>query len=109
MPFQVLLVSPPFAPVWIAGLVKLSATPISGKSDSYLGPGLLAAIFMATGGKSRWSAGLTSLVIRSTRAARRRRRPIIAINGDIAETIGWPEFVETIATVYRGPAGAGGQ
>jgi len=139
VPFQVLLVSPPLAPIWIAGLVRLFRD--TGLRDlrflawAWVG---LAGVFMATGGKPYYLAGLLPALIgagsvqveRWARSGRSRLRssvlvtavaaagltsalialpvlpaadagPVLALNSDVGETIGWPEFVKTIADVYR--------
>lgn len=97
---------------------------------------LLAGVFMATGGKAYYLAGLLPALLGAGAApvenwlagGRRRARrallialvtasavmsaiialpilpadnagPIIAINPDVGETIGWPEFARTVAAV----------
>lgn len=52
VPFQVLLVSPPLAPIWITGLVRLFRDPAL-RDVRFLAWAwvVLAAVFMATGGK----------------------------------------------------------
>lgn len=145
VPFQVLLVSPPLAPIWIIGLVRLFRDPDL-RDVRFLAWAwvVLAAVFMATGGKpyylagflpvligagsvhvERWAtvgrahlrrsllvgavavAALTSVVIALPVLPADDAGPIIALNADIAETIGWPEFAQTIATVYRESARGG--
>jgi Dolichyl-phosphate-mannose-protein mannosyltransferase len=140
VPFQFLLVSPLLAPVWIAGLVRLFREP--GLSDlRFLAWAwvVLAVVFMASGGKPYYLAGLLPALIGSGAVAVDRwlergrtylRRaalvgavaisavigviialpvlpaedadPVVAVNEDVGETIGWPEFAETVAGVYRG-------
>ncbi|MDQ3850973.1 MAG: glycosyltransferase family 39 protein [Actinomycetota bacterium] len=139
VPFQVLLVSPPLAPVWIAGLVRLLRDP--GLRDvRFLAWAwvLLAVVFMATGGKPYYLAGLLPVLIgagsvwvdgRLDHGRPRVRKtvllatiavsaaigalialpvlpaastgPVLAVNEDVGETIGWPRFAETVAAVYR--------
>jgi Dolichyl-phosphate-mannose-protein mannosyltransferase len=139
VPFQVLLVSPLLAPVWIAGLVRLFRDP--GVRDfRFLGWAwvVLAVVFMASGGKPYYLAGLLPLLLgagavpvaewleRGTEHARKAALagaiavsavagvlislpvlpaesadPVIAVNEDVGETIGWPRFAETIADAYR--------
>lgn len=140
VPFQFLLVSPPLGPVWIAGLVGLARDPAA-RNFRFLAWtwALLASLFMATGGKPYYLAGLLPVLIGAgsvqidgwMRLDRDRTRravltavvaasaatsviialpvlpagsagPVIAVNGDIGETMGWPEFARTIADVYRG-------
>ena len=59
IPFQLLLVSPVLAPVWIAGLVRVfRAGP--GRPFRFLGIGylLLAAVYLLAGGKAYYLAGM---------------------------------------------------
>ena len=59
VPFQLLLVSPVLAPMWIAGLVwLLRAGP--GRAFRFLGIGylVLAAVFLVAGGKAYYLAGM---------------------------------------------------
>jgi 4-amino-4-deoxy-L-arabinose transferase-like glycosyltransferase len=139
VPFQLLLVSPLLAPVWIAGLVRLFREP-SVRDVRFLAWTwvVLAVVFMATGGKPYYLAGLLPALIGAgavwvdgwlDRGRERVRRatlvaavgvsavagvmislpvlpaedadPVIAVNEDVGETIGWPEFAETVAGVYR--------
>src|SRR4051794_15509039 len=132
VPFQLLLVSPLLAPVWIAGLVVLFRRP----ELRFLGWAwvLLAVVFMATGGKPYYLGGMLPLLVGVGAVAvdgwlaERRRRlgllgaavalsaaicalialpilpksatgPVIAMNPDVGETIGWPAFVRTVARV----------
>jgi len=144
VPFQLLLVSPPLAPVWIAGLVRLFRDPVL-RDLRFLAWAwvVLAGVFMASGGKPYYLAGLLPALIAAgsvpivawAGAGRARARrtviaavvvasgltsvlialpvlppadagPVIAVNGDVGETVGWPQFAETIAHVYRAlPAG----
>jgi energy-converting hydrogenase Eha subunit E len=64
VPFQVLLVSPFLAPVWIAGLVRLFRDPalhdVRFLAWSWVA---LVAIFTATGGKPYYLAGLLPLLL----------------------------------------------
>jgi hypothetical protein len=59
LPFQLLLVSPVLAPVWVAGLVRLlrtaAARPFRFLAVGYL---LLAAFYLVTGGKAYYLAGM---------------------------------------------------
>jgi 4-amino-4-deoxy-L-arabinose transferase-like glycosyltransferase len=64
VPFQFLLVSPPLAPVWIAGLVKLVADPaLRGVRFLAWAWVVLAAVFMAAGGKPYYLAGVLPVLI----------------------------------------------
>lgn len=140
VPFQLLLVSPLLAPVWIAGLVKLFRDPalrdVRFVAWAWV---VLAGVFMATAGKPYYLAGLLPVLIAAgavqvqgwlERGRMRIRRaalvaalavsavvdpiialpvlpadgigPVIAVNDDVGEMIGWPEFVQTVAAVHRG-------
>jgi 4-amino-4-deoxy-L-arabinose transferase-like glycosyltransferase len=138
LPFQVLLVSPVLAPVWIAGLVALFHRPALRPFRLFAVAWLFLVIaFLATGGKPYYLAGLLPLLLAAgaietdawlDRGARHRAAilwamvaltgavsavialplvpardagPVIAMNGDIGETIGWPDLVRTVAAVYR--------
>jgi len=64
VPFQVLLVSPPLAPLWIAGLVRLFRQPEL-RDVRFLAWAwvVLVVTFMATGGKPYYLAGLLPALI----------------------------------------------
>ncbi|MEA2191607.1 MAG: hypothetical protein QOI73_1728 [Solirubrobacteraceae bacterium] len=137
VPFQVLLVSPPLAPVWIAGLVSLLRAPalrdVRFLAWAWL---VLAVVFMVTAGKPYYLAGLLPALIAAgalqvdgwlERGRARARRallgfaivssgavgavialpllardaldPVLAVNEDAGETIGWPELARTVAGV----------
>ena len=139
VPFQALLAGPVLAPVWIAGLVRLFRDPAV-RELRFLAWAwaLLAVVFMATGGKPYYLAGLLPLLIgagavpvdhwldRGRRRARaallgvavavsalagalialpvlpaRDAGPVIAVNPDVGETIGWPDLVATVAGVRQ--------
>jgi 4-amino-4-deoxy-L-arabinose transferase-like glycosyltransferase len=139
VPFQVLLVSPFLAPIWIAGLVRLFRDPAM-HDVRFLAWAwvVLASVFMATGGKPYYLAGLLPALIGAgavkvdgwlDRGVARVRRavlvaalavsgvasvlislpvlpaasadPVIEVNEDVGETIGWPEFAATVAGVYQ--------
>lgn len=141
IPFQFLLVSPLLAPIWVAGLVRLFRST----ELRFLGVtwALLAVVFMATGGKPYYLAGLLPLLIaagcvavpgwlhRGHVALRRaalglalaaslvidpvialpilpvdNNDPVVAMNEDVGETVGWPDLVATVADEY---AEAGGK
>jgi Dolichyl-phosphate-mannose-protein mannosyltransferase len=140
VPFQFLLISPLLAPIWIAGLVRLVRDPWM-RDFRFLAWAwvLLAVVFMASGGKPYYLAGLLPALLGAgavpvdrwlDRGRRRARRallagaiavsaavgalislpllpardadPVIAVNEDVGETIGWPEFTRTVSAVYRG-------
>ncbi|MEA2131347.1 MAG: hypothetical protein QOJ85_4238 [Solirubrobacteraceae bacterium] len=139
VPFQFLLVSPLLAPVWIAGLVRLLRDPEL-RSVRFIAWAwvVLAVVFMATGGKPYYLAGLLPVLLASgalavdgwlERGRIRVRRallvgaiavsaavdvvialpvlpsrsagPVVAVNADVGETIGWPELARTVAGVAR--------
>ena len=139
VPFQFLLIGPLLAPVWIAGLVRLFRDPTL-RDYRFLAWAwvFLAVVFMASGGKPYYLAGLLPALLGAGAASvagwlERGRRglrrgllagavalsavtgalislpvlpardadPVIAVNGDVGETIGWPEFAKTVAGVYR--------
>jgi 4-amino-4-deoxy-L-arabinose transferase-like glycosyltransferase len=138
VPFQLLLVSPPLAPVWIAGLVRLLREPALRRFRFVAAAwAVLAVVFMATGGKPYYLAGLLPVLIAAGAVAvdgwlergRRLRRAllagalalsaavdavialpvlpaadagaVVAVNADVGETIGWPDFARTVAGVAR--------
>jgi 4-amino-4-deoxy-L-arabinose transferase-like glycosyltransferase len=129
VPYQFLLVSPVLAPVWIAGLVRLFRE----REFRFLAWAwvVLAVVFMATGGKPYYIAGLLPVLL-GAGAVRvdgwlrdkvvvpaialsavvnaiitlpvlpaAQAGPVIALNGDVGEMIGWPEFAQTVADVRR--------
>ena len=138
VPFQVLVIDPLLAPVWIAGLVRLFRDP-SVRDYRFLAWAwvVLAVVFMASGGKPYYLAGLMPAFLgagaapvdrwldrgaRSVRLAlltgaivlsgatgaivalpllpERDAGPVIALNPDVGETIGWPAFARTVARAY---------
>ena len=144
VPFQFLLISPLLAPVWIAGLVRLfrdpEIRPYRFLAWTWVA---LAAIFMVTGGKPYYLAGLLPALLaagaiatdewlqRGRPVARKATLataiglsaliggtislpilpekdadPVLAVNEDVGETIGWPEFTDQIAAVHRRTPGA---
>jgi 4-amino-4-deoxy-L-arabinose transferase-like glycosyltransferase len=138
LPFQLLLVSPVLAPVWIAGLIALwreqRLAPYRAFALAWV---LLAAVFLATAGKpyylagmfpvllaagaipvDRWLrrgsaarvrtlaaalalSGLVSAVIALPVLGERDLGPVLALNADAGETVGWPAFARTVASVAR--------
>jgi dolichyl-phosphate-mannose-protein mannosyltransferase len=139
VPFQLLLVSPVLAPVWIAGLWALARRdrlrPFRCFAVTW---GVLVVIFLIAGGKPYYLAGMFPVLLGAggievdgwiDRGRRRVRRgllavaivsgaavsaviglpllpasqtgPVIALDSDIGETIGWPDLVRTVADVYR--------
>jgi dolichyl-phosphate-mannose-protein mannosyltransferase len=139
LPFQLLLVSPLLAPVWIAGLVALLRRP-GLRRFRFFGVAwlFLAAVFLLAGGKPYYLAGLFPVLLGAgaiavdawlERGSPRLRKsllgaalvasaivsavlglpllpahdagPVVAMNSDAGETIGWPQMVATVAAVYR--------
>jgi 4-amino-4-deoxy-L-arabinose transferase-like glycosyltransferase len=140
VPEQLVLVPVYFAPVWIAGLVRLLRDPALRwcRAVGVAYP-VLAVAFMATGGKPYYLAGMFPVLLGAGaqpavdwigRAHGRARRalvaaaivlsllelpitlpivpasavhdtPIVALNYDAGETIGWPAFVREIAAAYH--------
>jgi hypothetical protein len=144
LPFQFLLISPLLAPVWIAGLVRLFRDRDLGDVRFIAWAWvILAAVFMATGGKPYYLAGMLPALLgagavsvdRWVEAGKGRARfallaaalalsavvdgvislpvlpardadVVVAMNGDVGETIGWPAFSRTVAGVYRNVPGS---
>lgn len=139
VPFQFLFVSPLLAPLSIAGFVALFRRP-SLRDVRFVGWAwvVLAIVFMASGGKPYYLAGLFPVIVAAgaieadgwLRAGWHSRRgallmtalvlsavvdatialpvlpassadPVVAVNPDVGETIGWPELVRTVANVDR--------
>ncbi len=74
LPFQLLLVGPVLAPVWIAGLVRLFRDPELGAYRFLAWTWVaLAVLFVATGGKPYYLAGLLPLLVASGAVAVDRR------------------------------------
>jgi hypothetical protein len=139
IPFQFLLISPPLAPIWVAGLWRLMRDPKLALwrclPVAYF---LLVVVFIATGGKPYYLCGMypalfaagaqpTLRWVRAGGPGRRRAvpvviaisaaisavvalpiipptalhsTPVLAMNYDAGEQVGWPRFASTIAEVY---------
>jgi dolichyl-phosphate-mannose-protein mannosyltransferase len=70
VPFQVLVVGPPLAVFWIAGLIRLGREPTLRDYRFFAWAwGLLAIVFMATGGKPYYLAGFMPVLIGAGAAA----------------------------------------
>ncbi len=136
VPMQFLLMGPPLAPIWLAGLWRLSRDaawrwlPVTYAT--------LVVLFIVTGGKPYYLAGMYPVLfaagaepmLRWVAAHAYRRRtlgtvlvisaaisavvalpivpagtlhdtPIVAMNYDAGEQVGWPVFARTIAQAYR--------
>ncbi len=143
LPFQFLLVSPVLAPVWLAGLIALLRDERL-RAYRFVAVAwiVLAVIFLATGGKPYYLAGMFPVLLAAgaiktdgwlERGARSRRvllagaialscavsavialpvlpedslGPVLAVNADAGETIGWPALVRTVASVARRAGGS---
>ena len=140
IPLELVLYSPLYIPVWGTGLVVLLRSPALRPYRcfgwAFL---LLAVLFLITGGKPYYLAGLYPMLFGAgaqpvvqwaARAAGGLRRgllvamvavsllvtaylglpllpataldgsPGLAVNPDAGETVGWPEFADTVASVY---------
>ena len=138
IPFQFLLMGPPLAPIWLAGLWRLLRDQALARwrclAITY---GTLIVIFVVTGGKPYYLAGMYPVLFAAgaaptlrwaARAVGRRATlgtvvavsaavsavvalpivpagvlhdtPILAMNYDAGEQVGWPVFARTIASVY---------
>jgi hypothetical protein len=140
VPFQVVLVSPVLVPMWLAGWWRLARhSDLARWRAIAVAYPLLAVVFIATGGKPYYLAGLYPVLLAAGAApvlswARRGRHlvrqgllgvalvtslgvssvlflpilpvdkltetPIVDINYDAGETVGWSEFAATIAATY---------
>ena len=137
LPMQFLLLGPPLAPIWIAALWRLARD----RAWRFLpiAYGVLVVVFIATGGKPYYLAGLYPVLFAAgaeptlrwaAHSAARRRTlvtavsvtavisavvalpivpagtlhdtPIVAMNYDAGEQVGWPAFARTIAGVFSG-------
>ncbi|GAA1192728.1 glycosyltransferase family 39 protein [Pseudonocardia alaniniphila] len=135
LPFQLLLVSPLLVPVWAVGWWRLARDPAlrtwRAFAVTYV---VLVVVFIATGGKPYYLAGLypvllaagaapvlawarargwrsvvlgTALVLSAATSSvlmlplvpveRLAETPIVDINYDAGETVGWPQFAATVA------------
>ena len=138
VPFQFLLMGPMLAPIWIAGLWRLARrrdlAPWACLPVAYL---VLVVVFVATGGKPYYLAGLYPVLFAAgapaavrwaAHSATRLRilalvlivngavsaivalpvvparllqdTPIVAVNYDAGEQVGWPQFARTVADVH---------
>ena len=128
LPMIFLLAGPWLAPIWLSGLKRLLRDPmLRSLGWTFL---LLVAVFLLSGGKSYYVAGLFPLLFAAGAdpvVSRSRRRSLVAlvvlsfmavplvlpvlpesqvekvvgVNYDAGETVGWPQFVEQVAGVYR--------
>ena len=146
LPYQLLLVSPLLVPMWVAGCWRLARDPVLRPWRAFaVAYVLVAAVFLLTGGKPYYLAGLYPVLLAAgatpvlgwaRRGARRTRMallgaalvlslavagflflplvpvdrlaasPVVEVNYDAGETVGWPAFAATLAKVReRVPAG----
>jgi len=133
------LVGPYLAAVWITGLLRLWRDPALRWCRGFgVACGVLAAMFLVTGGKPYYLGGMFPLLLAAGAgpavgwmrrgrprlraglvgaavvlsltavpvtlpvipAANLRYTPIVAVNYDAGETVGWPGYVHEIAAVY---------
>ncbi|MGH2857042.1 MAG: glycosyltransferase family 39 protein [Solirubrobacteraceae bacterium] len=146
IPFQLVLIGPLLAPVWIAGLLALARDralrPVRCVAVAYL---VLIPVLIVSGGKAYYMAGLYPVLlgagaVRTERWLARGRAPgsrtarsravalvtaivltaamsavlgldvlperdlqgsvVMSLNPDSGETVGWPRFARTVASVY---------
>ncbi len=142
LPYQLVLVSPLLVPVWAVGLWRLARDPLLRPFRAFAAAYVvLAVVFLATGGKPYYLAGLFPVLLAAgaeptlrwvQRGTGRVRTallagaltlsaaasaflflplvpveqladtPILAVNYDAGETVGWPRFAQTVAGVYDG-------
>ncbi|MBA2768281.1 MAG: glycosyltransferase family 39 protein [Sporichthyaceae bacterium] len=139
-PFQLVLVSPLLVPVWVLGLRRLATDPVLRPFRAFAAAYVvLAVLFIATGGKPYYLAGLFPILLAAgsepmLRWVRRRgttrfrsvllggalvlsgavsavlflpivpvrdlaNTPIVDINYDAGETVGWEQLAGTVAQV----------
>jgi 4-amino-4-deoxy-L-arabinose transferase-like glycosyltransferase len=141
VPFQLGLVSPYLAPIWITGLVRLFRDPALRWCRAIgWAYALLAALFLALGGKPYYLGGMFPVLLAAgaqptvdwvQRGRLRLRRPllgaavalsaagsvlitlpvvplgalsrtpIVSVNYDAGETVGWPTYVQQIAGIFH--------
>lgn len=145
LPFQLVLVSPLLVPVWAAGLWRLARHPDVRRYRAFaVAYPLLAAVFIAAGGKPYYLAGLYPVLLAAGAEPTLRwvrggacgrgcapvrvallgaavalsaavnatlmlplvperdlaSTPVVAVYPDVGETVGWPAFARTVATVH---------
>ena len=87
-------------PYYLAGLFPALLAAGAIEVDAWLDRGSSRARLA-----SLWAAvvlsGIVSVVLALPVLPARDAGPVISANGDVGETIGWPQFVRTVATVYR--------
>ena len=128
LPMVFLIAGPWFTPIWLSGLKRLVRDrALRSLGWTFL---LLVVVFLLLGGKSYYVAGLVPLLLAAgaDSVVRRFRRVtivalvvlslgivpvllpvlpeskvggVVSLNYDLGETIGWPQFVQQVAGVYR--------
>jgi len=129
LPFQLLIVGPWLSPIWITGLIRLwRDRRLRCLALTYA---FLCVVFIATGGKPYYVAGMYPLLLAAGSqplldlVRRRWLAPmllalstpalvvvlpllpatsadvVLGVNYDAGETIGWPQYVEQVAEAYR--------
>ncbi len=92
-------------PYYLAGLFPVLLAAGAIETDAWL-----TRASTRRRGTLLWSmivlSGLVSAVIALPLLPVRHSGPVIAVNGDVGETIGWPDLTRTVASVYR-RAGSG--
>ncbi len=147
LPFQILLYSPLYVPIWAVGWWRLFRAPAMQRFRCFaIAFALLVVLFLLTGGKPYYLAGLYPVLLaagaqptvawvqRGQGAVRRGSvfavvalslvitaglmlpvwpatwlsgSPMMAVNPDIGETVGWPRMVAAVDTAYASaPAGS---
>ena len=140
LPFQIILYSPLYAPIWAVGWWRLLRAPALRRFRAFaIAFAILIVLFLVTGGKPYYLAGLYPILLAAGAEpvvawARRGTlvtavaasllitaalmlpvwpaswlpgSPMIAVNPDAGETVGWPRLVQTVATTYPdAPAGS---
>ena len=146
LPFQLLMLGPWLAPVWVVGLVRLLRAPALRPVRAVgLAWPVLAVLFTALGGKPYYLGGMFPVLVAAgaqpvvdwVRRGRHRaavvtaafvldlpafvialpvvpagdlhRTPIVDVNYDAGEMVGWPAYVRQIASVYHEAAAGTGR
>ncbi len=87
-------------PYYLAGLFPVLLGAGALEADEWLERGSRQARRIMLGAAIALS-GLVSAVIALPLLPAESAGPVIAMNGDVGETIGWPELARTVAVVYR--------
>jgi hypothetical protein len=87
-------------PYYLAGMFPALLAAGAIAVDSWLDRGSSRARIVSLGAAVALS-GVVSVVLALPVLPARDAGPVIAANGDVGETIGWPELVRTVAAVYH--------